>query len=135
MAGAPAFKLSISRFVQGLEANTDTVARNMASIMAENIIVGGPFSPGTPVDTGFARGSWYPALNGQPIDSGPDADATGRAQRAYGAGRAGDTFELWTNTTYMPPLEYGHSKQAPRGMVRTTMRSAQAIADAAVRGL
>ena len=133
MNGAPAFKLSVGRFLKGLEEKTDTVARDMASLMAENIIVGGAVSPGTPVDTGYARGSWYPAINGVPVETGVVPDSTSRARRVFETGKAGDSFELWTNTVYMPSLEYGSSKQAPRGMVRLTMRSAGTLAEIAKR--
>lgn len=130
------FKRGLSRFLTKVDRNADVIARNMACIMAENIIVGGLHSPGTPVDTGFARGSWYPAINGQPTsDMASTTDAVSRAQNDLSKGHAGDTFELWTNTAYMPALEYGHSKQAPRGMVRTTLSSVGSIYEEAARQL
>jgi hypothetical protein len=132
VAGAPEFKRSIGRMLAGLGDRTDTVARDMASIMAMNVIVGGAYASGTPVDTGFARGSWYPAINGKPLAEGIVPDAVSRAIQLLSEGKAGDRFELWTNTSYMPSLEYGHSKQAPRGMVRLTLSAAQAIANEAI---
>lgn len=132
---ALAFKKSMGAFIDKLGKRASDVSIGMASLMAENIIVGGKFSPGTPVDTGNARGSWYPALNGEPASSASGVRggvvASDLAAIAFRNGKAGDTFELWTNVVYMPPLEYGHSKQAPRGMVRLTLRNAQNIGNAA----
>ena len=64
----------------------------------------------TPVDTGVARKGWK------------------RTEA--------DGYIYWTNgVDYIRALEYGHSKQAPRGMVRITLAELPAKARAALNGL
>ncbi len=45
----------------------------------------------------------------------------------------GQTAYIVNNLPYAVPLEYGHSKQAPGGMVRTTLARFQQIVDEAIR--
>ncbi|MCF1487584.1 hypothetical protein LZ838_09440 [Pseudomonas sp. AA27] len=45
----------------------------------------------------------------------------------------GQTAYIVNNLPYAIPLEYGHSTQAPRGMVRVTLDRFQGIVDAAIR--
>lgn len=46
---------------------------------------------------------------------------------------AGQTAYIVNNLPYAVPLEYGHSKQAPSGMVRITLARFQQIVDEAIR--
>ncbi|WP_404939026.1 hypothetical protein P7C00_11425 [Pseudomonas sp. JDS08PS003] len=46
---------------------------------------------------------------------------------------AGQTAYIVNNLPYAVPLEYGHSKQAPGGMVRITLARFQQIVDEAIR--
>lgn len=46
---------------------------------------------------------------------------------------AGETAYIVNNLPYAVPLEYGHSKQAPGGMVRVTLARFQQIVDEATR--
>jgi len=45
----------------------------------------------------------------------------------------GQTVYLLNNLPYSVPLEYGHSKKAPQGMVRMTLARFQQIVDDVVR--
>ena len=64
----------------------------------------------TPVDTGEARKGWKRAVVGDYI--------------------------YWTNgVDYIRRLEYGHSKQAPNGMVRITLADLPAKARRALNGV
>ncbi|KQB53784.1 hypothetical protein AQS70_09230 [Pseudomonas endophytica] len=45
----------------------------------------------------------------------------------------GQTAYIVNNLPYAIPLEYGHSKQAPHGMVRVTLADFQRIVDEAIR--
>lgn len=45
----------------------------------------------------------------------------------------GQTAYIVNNLPYAVPLEYGHSTQAPSGMVRVTLANFQAIVDQAIR--
>lgn len=72
----------------------------------------------TPVDTGRAKGNWQCTI-GQP--------ATGEAMTNEGAmiatvpQHAGAKVYLTNNLPYIQKLEYGHSTQAPAGMVRVSI--------------
>ena len=55
----------------------------------------------TPVDTGFAKSSWRVEIN---------HDTPGLFQA-----------KIYNGAWYIALLEYGHSKQAPQGMVRITL--------------
>jgi len=77
----------------------------------------------TPVDTGRARGNWYPSIgepssarndeNYDPSGGGSVAAATGMAMGV----KLGQLAWLTNNLPYILPLENGWSKQAPSGMV------------------
>ncbi|MNJ81742.1 hypothetical protein D3C77_807050 [compost metagenome] len=45
----------------------------------------------------------------------------------------GQTAFIVNNLPYAIPLEYGHSSQAPAGMVRVTLANFQRIVDEAIR--
>jgi len=55
----------------------------------------------TPVDTGRARQSWSP----------------------QGSLRIGEPYQFSSGLSYIRPLEYGHSQQAPTGMLRINIRN------------
>lgn len=86
----------------------------------------------TPVDTGRARGNWFPSLNApsdQVDESASDrsgskavGEATSTAQRA----KIGDIAWLTNNLPYILPLENGHSGQAPDGMVDVNLEAVAA---------
>nr|WP_259376989.1 hypothetical protein [Pseudomonas juntendi] len=63
--------------------------------------------------------------------SGDDTIAQLKAQ--VEALTIGQTAYIVNNLPYAVPLEYGHSTQAPAGMVRVTLANFQAIVDQAIR--
>lgn len=73
----------------------------------------------TPVDTGRARANW--AMSMDLNDKGDFVDLTDMAEFEYTTKR-GDTIWIWNNLVYIVPLEEGHSKQAPRGMVALSLQ-------------
>lgn len=80
----------------------------------------------TPVDEGFAKGSWTfsqnstnPVFSTEQDESG--REAIGKFSRGVNASRNGDNLYLLSNLVYMPRLEYGYSTQAPTGMVRNAI--------------
>ncbi len=108
---------------------------------AENIIVGGKYAPGTPVDTGLARSSWHVQLNdralppARPHSVGAHVAWSGAVDKGTAALAGmglGDVAYILNNLPYIKALEYGHSKQAPRGMVRITLGAAKQIVRAAI---
>jgi hypothetical protein len=112
-------------------------------ILFMNIVVGGLYSPGTPVDKGFARNSWVIGINGvAPFrqgaqrlsgDDGPVAIVSVDDGTTTLLGlQIGDEVHLTTNCVYMPPLEDGHSQQAPTGMVWLAINAGPQIVSAVV---
>jgi hypothetical protein len=79
-----------------------------------------------PVDTGRARGGWYPYTDhaGAPRTDNLPGTAQGKSEGSFREDLRGrDMYvEITNGVPYIVPLEYGHSKQAPAGMVRVSMR-------------
>lgn len=80
----------------------------------------------TPVDTGRARGNWQttnhvPASGAlERIDPGGNL-AQDEALQRVGVSEPDATVWLTNNLPYISRLEYGHSNQAPEGMVRKNL--------------
>lgn len=87
---------------------------------------------------GRFRGNWQFSID-TPADGeldtiDPSGNATLAALRAQVSGLTiGQTAYIVNNLPYAIPLEYGHSKQAPHGMVRVTLANFQRIVDEAIR--
>ena len=81
---------------------------------------------GTPVDTGFARASWWKAIGG--VGSHPNQPTKGETVSAplhpLGKLKLTDKAYLANNAPYILALEYGHSSQAGDGMIRITLEEA-----------
>jgi hypothetical protein len=94
----------------------------------------------TPVDTGRARANWF-LSEGAPViastlPTGKDKDgrptfAVNATPQASITGRA--RIFITNSLPYIVPLEYGHSQQAPAGMVRVTLAEVSALATVATR--
>jgi len=95
----------------------------------------------TPVDTGRARANWGVAIGTAAVTSPNVAYVDKEGTTAIGAAAAkvfdwnaqGSIF-LCNNLPYIGALEYGHSKQAPGGMVRVTMAEFDVIVKSAASG-
>jgi hypothetical protein len=84
----------------------------------------------TPVDTGRARGSWAVGLN--VINVKQSEDAFGSYTVADGIAeinkyKVDDVIYISNNLPYINKLENGSSKQAPQGMVKTTLKEIKNI--------
>lgn len=85
---------------------------------------------------GRFKGNWQVGLGTQneSTDSPPDKDgigAEGRAKVVLDGWKPGQTIWMTNALPYAKALEYGHSKQAPGGMVRLTVQEySQALAKA-----
>lgn len=90
----------------------------------------------TPEDTGNAKGNWQGSI-GQPITTTINSVvAVGRRENpesTLGQWKIGQVGYFSNPTTYIEPLEYGWSNQAPSGMVRINVGSAQAVLDRQVQ--
>ncbi len=77
----------------------------------------------TPVDEGTARGNWNTEFN--KTNTSVNEDATGNEGLNEGYSkmkrfRLGQSVYFTNALPYIIALEFGHSKQAPNGMVRLT---------------
>lgn len=93
----------------------------------------------TPVDTGRARGNWQTSV-GAPADGVLYVDdKTGDGANARGDNATDGlppftTVWISNNLPYIEPLENGHSKQQPNGMVGATLADlAAGLNEAAAR--
>ena len=79
--------------------------------------------PRTPMDTGRARAGWYPALNklgGSGVGQGEgDIKTQFKGTNKY--------IEIFNRVEYIVLLEYGRSKQAPKGMARVSLQEIKRI--------
>ncbi|PWK42213.1 hypothetical protein [Pseudomonas sp. OV226] len=100
---------------------------NVNGLVAGKDYVGGRF-----------RGNWQFSID-TPADGVVDQiDPSGNVSVAVLRAQVqsltiGQTAYLVNNLPYAVPLEYGHSKQAPGGMVRITLARFQQIVDEAIR--
>jgi hypothetical protein len=94
-----------------------------------------------PVDSGFARASIRASLDEMPeIITG----SKGEEGKAYSSNfgqvtltiadaELGDTIHIGWTASYIVPLEYGHSQQAPAGFVRLAAEQWQVIVNGVVQ--
>jgi hypothetical protein len=74
----------------------------------------------TPVDTGRAKGNWQCTI-GSPANGQNQIADSEVAMIATVPNQAGSKVYLTNNLPYIQKLEYGHSTQAPSGMVRISI--------------
>jgi hypothetical protein len=114
------FTAQIGAFVEKAKGNAEQVLRKVALDMFSRVVIK------TAVDEGRARGSWQCAVGSVPAGQVNYLDKTGsetiaRINAATATAKVGDVVYLVSNLVYIWPLEMGHSKQAPNGMVRLTL--------------
>jgi hypothetical protein len=92
-----------------------------------SLSVGADIIENTPVDTGYARSNWWPSAGTPVATVSPEGTlATGNDPAAALASlKAFEPFYWSNHVTYINKLEYGHSKQAPQGMVRIAIERAR----------
>lgn len=132
---------SLSRHQEALHRDADLLVQGFSMALFNEIVSGGRYSPGTPIDTGFARASWYGGIGGEgqpPSVAKPVTKRRGeRASEARAAAlqieatahkaKAGDTLILANAAPYVRRLEFGWSRQAPQGFIRRAVMAAQHI--------
>ena len=128
MARSASFRLDIARWVEKAGDRADLVVRKVALDLFSKVVLK------TPVDTGRARGHWGVGINSVTYGAGLDKGGGGTIAKATGVltgAKAGDRIYIANNLPYIVRLEYGHSKQAPSGMVRTTIDEFQSAVNRA----
>lgn len=126
------FALQLAEFA---EQAKDAVDASLREIVIE---IGNSLIRMSPVDTGRFRGNWQMTIDAPAAGTLSALDPTGAEATARIAGesvlfRAGTTAFIVNNLPYAIPLEYGHSDQAPGGMVRITQARFQQIVLESIR--
>ena len=123
--------VDIKRIAKKTKRKLETAAQEVTMDLAEAAIMR------TPVDTGFAVGSWYVGLNnsseireGIPDNAGA---VIGRVSLGVSQMEVGDVVYILNNASYIQALENGHSQQAPQGMVAITVNDAPQIAERTIQ--
>lgn len=143
------FELDLRAFIEKAKGNSEQVVRKVGIDMLARIIdrspVGNPDLWKSPPPPGYVggrfRGNWQVTFDAQATAETGRIDAgggeTNRAGQAVLAAYRAGVNSIWlTNTVpYAVPLEYGHSSQAPAGMVRVTAAEFQQFVDRAVQEL
>ncbi|EPK6501896.1 TPA: HK97 gp10 family phage protein [Klebsiella quasipneumoniae subsp. quasipneumoniae] len=133
MADNDPFVAAVNAFVLRAKENQEQVIRAVSlRILARLVQM-------SPVDTGRFRGNWLVGFNNAPggtleaFDKEGD-DTIARESLVIEQFKVGMTAVYFTNNLpYAYPLEFGHSSQAPGGMVRITAAEFQQFFDAAAQ--
>jgi len=129
------FSIDLANFAEKAKLNATTVMKKVALDCYIRVAMR------TPVDTGRARGGWQ--MSGSGIGSGDsgalDPTPTGTPNPGFAGADVSSIGEegafIFNNVVYIIPLEYGHSKQAPAGMVRVTVAEFNEMIAAATAGM
>lgn len=92
----------------------------------------------SPVDTGRFLANWQFSINSTYNASLDETDQMGdktlaKFVKEVGPLTYGQTAYIYNNLIYSIPLEYGHSRQSPAGMVRITAARFKEIVQQAIR--
>lgn len=92
----------------------------------------------SPVDTGKFKANWQFSTSTPDSAIIEDFDKAGNETlakliREAGQLTYGQTAYIFNNLPYANPLEYGHSGQAPQGMVRITLARFKEIVNGAIQ--
>lgn len=126
------FAEQLQRFAEDTMDRADEIFREIVMQVGESVI------RLTPVDTGDLRGAWRLSIDGydSSLPETPDKDGSETIARMLadvGALSFGQAAFIQNNLPHAIPNEYGHSSQAPSGMVRITQARFQEIVQQAVR--
>jgi len=127
------FNIAFNKAVDVAMKDAEAIYSLGCDMMFNSIIVGKDAPDtvvshnGTPVDTGFARASWWKNIGG--VGSHPNQPTKGETVSSslfpLGKLKLTEKAYLANNAPYIKRLEYGHSQgQAPQGMIRITLAEA-----------
>lgn len=125
------FSSDLRKFAEATGKSLDATCRGVAIKWFSSTVMS------TPVDTGRLRGNWmltrdHPSaaisLRLDPTGTTAVSDITQRV------GGVGTVNYLTNNLPYAESIEYGHSKQAPDGMVRVNFARIKTIISNVARG-
>lgn len=115
------FSVDLSRLVKKAKGQQEAAVRKVAIETFSRVVMK------SPVDTGRFRGNWVAAIGAYSGVTTTDVDPSGRgtvgkiAAAVAGMPINGASIFLTNSLPYSIRLEYGYSRQAPAGMVRTTL--------------
>ena len=127
------FSIALAAFEKKANGNIKTVIQKIGMEAFKRVI------EKSPVDTGRFRANWGVQI-GSPYSGSSEsfdkagAATIGKATLAVAGWNAHGSIYLCNNLSYSIPLEYGHSTQAPGGMVRTTVAEMGGVASQVARG-
>jgi len=121
----------VTKFIKQSGISARTVIKKTGADLLRNIIRPEPYGK-HPVLTGRARAGWYLSMKAlgvrSSLDSGlraPSQVTLGKSEGNYIDKLSGEStmyIMLINSVDYYIYLEYGHSKSAPYGMVRVSVR-------------
>lgn len=115
---------NVMKFQGDIDAYAKRLNKDVARVTAEVIIeLFSKIVQKTPVDTGRARASWGVDSEWGTYVAGEDGK--GENQLGKVTVQACELKRVWwifNNLKYIRALEYGHSSQAPQGMVRLAVK-------------
>lgn len=126
-------------FSRTLEQFRDQALEDMNEVFRRVMIeIGSTVIRLSPVDTGRFKGNWQFTVEAPATASLDNYDKEGHDTVARLVADVqhltfGQTAYLVNNLVYSIPLEYGHSSQAPTGMLRITINGFQQMVEQAVR--
>lgn len=128
------FSLDISKFVEKAKGRVDLVVQKVTLDVFSDVIMM------SPVDTGRFRGNWIADIGGYQTNVVNIFDKSGnesisKVNAIVGKAKSGGVVYLVNNLPYAQRLEYGYSKQAPAGMVRTSIANYQNYINNAVSSI
>ncbi|MHB1125237.1 MAG: HK97 gp10 family phage protein [Ramlibacter sp.] len=131
-AGNAAFRRGYAALLKKRRSQARTITMKVAVELMQSLVLK------SPVDTGRFRGNWQCGVGSVNVatDDGTDSGAPlRRTNEVLNTWAAGQTIYLTNSLPYARRLEYGHSKQAPQGMVRLTVAEYGQFLRAAVKGM
>jgi len=121
------FAFDLSRFNIESREHLENVVRYIALTLDQKVVLR------TPVDTGRARGNWYPSI-GQPSDEVNENAFDKSGTTTFGEiaavvvnAQLGSVIWLTNNLPYIVRLEDGYSGQAPTGMVDVSLEEVSSM--------
>lgn len=126
------FTEQLEQFAEETIDQADSIFRDVVMSMAGVIV------RLSPVDTGNFKGAWRLSIDGydSTVPETPDkqgGDVLARMLAEVGNLTFGQAAFLQNNLPYAVPLEFGHSTQAPTGIVRIAQAQFQQLVQQAIR--
>jgi hypothetical protein len=138
MATGAQFSADIGKLVAKYKTRMDDVVKQSVQELGDRIVAG------TPIDTGYARASWWSSVdNSKPSHPSPPAKGQSGVKGSAGGAPAidpadiaaapGHVYQLKNGAAYIMKLEFGSSQMAPAGFVRISIADFPQIVAAAAR--